>query len=594
VRHGALVLALMCLGTPVIAQISPGPLAKPHEQLEGTLQCVKCHGGGRKGKEQITSLCLDCHKEIAWLVQQQRGFHFGVREQRCSTCHPDHGGKDFALISWPGGGQQKFDHRTAGWPLDGGHQKVKCEACHKPAFRVSNAATLSARRGTDVGWVGLERQCVSCHKDVHHGGLGTTCDKCHVTMNWKTINKSSFDHDKTKYPLRGRHAEVACDKCHDFSTGKVASNPRFANCTDCHKDDHAGTATLAGRVVDCAACHVVSGWRPSTYTAVQHRQAKYPLEGRHEQVKCEACHVKNPPRVPVTQLGSAGVWMRPVAIQCRDCHADDHGGQLARRPDRSACNSCHTVKGWKPSTYTVATHATLRLRLEGRHAEIECRACHGPNRIGLPALPDTGVLGRAAVALTLKEIECAACHVDPHKGRFAANGPRAKGKGCLACHDVRTFRPSTSDVAAHATFSFALEGAHRATACVGCHVEFKQGPATKRSSLLLAASGIADLRFDAKHECADCHKTPHGRQFDARKDGGRCDACHGVDAFAPASKFDHTRDATFSTKGAHEHVPCNQCHPTDQKSGTPKSLMYRPVSGKCESCHGKEPRKGAR
>ena len=50
-------LALMCLGTPVIAQISPGPLAKPHEQLEGALQCVKCHGGGRKGgKEQITAL----------------------------------------------------------------------------------------------------------------------------------------------------------------------------------------------------------------------------------------------------------------------------------------------------------------------------------------------------------------------------------------------------------------------------------------------------------------------------------------------------------------------------------------------------------
>ena len=79
-----------------------------------------------------------------------------------------------------------------------------------------------------------------------------------------------------------------------------------------------------------------------------------------------------------------------------------------------------------------------------------------------------------------------------------------------------------------------------------------------------------------------------GDQFDARNDRGRCEACHGVDAFAPASKFDHTRDATFSTRGAHEHVPCNQCHPTDKKGRTPKALIYRPVSGKCESCHGKE------
>jgi hypothetical protein len=580
----------MCVGTPVIAQISPGPLAKAHQQLEGALQCAKCHGGGRR-KELMTSLCLDCHKEIAWLVEQKRGFHAGVREQRCTSCHPDHGGSDFALISWPGGDVQRFDHGTTGWPLDGGHRKVKCEGCHKAAFRVSTAATLSTRRGPDWGWVGLERRCVSCHADVHRGRLGAACDKCHVTMNWKTITKSSFDHDKTKYPLRGRHVEVACEKCHDFSGGKVSSSARFASCTDCHKDAHAGTATLAGRVVDCAPCHVVGGWQPATYTVAQHRLAKYPLEGRHEQVKCGACHVKHPPRVPVTQLGSANVWMRPAAGQCRDCHADDHGGQLARRPDRGACGVCHTVKGWKPSTYTVATHATLRLHLEGRHAAIECRACHGPNRTGLPALPDTQVLGRAGVALTLKEIDCVACHVDPHKGRFAAGGSRAQGHGCLACHDVRTFRPSTADVAAHSTFSFVLEGAHRATACVACHEEFKQAGAAKRSSLLLAASGIPELRFEAKHACADCHQTPHGSQFDARNDRGRCEACHGVDAFAPASKFDHTRDATFSTRGAHERVACNQCHPTDRKARTSQALIYRPVSGKCESCHGQEQKK---
>jgi hypothetical protein len=206
-------------------------------------------------------------------------------------------------------------------------------------------------------------------------------------------------------------------------------------------------------------------------------------------------------------------------------------------------------------------------------------------------LPDTQVIGRAAVAFTLKEIECAACHVDPHKGRFAAGGARAKGKGCIACHDVRTFRPSTADVAAHAKFSFPLEGAHRATACVGCHEEMKQTGATPRSSLLLAVSGSAELRFEAKHDCVDCHKTPHGRQFDARKDRGRCDACHGVEAFAPASKFDHTKDATFSTRGAHERVACSQCHSKDSKGATPNVVIYRPVSGKCESCHGNEPKK---
>jgi len=593
VRYAGLLLALVCVASPLAGQISPGPLAKPHQQLEGTLQCVKCHGATRGRKEQMTALCLDCHKEIGWLVQRQRGFHAGVREQRCTECHPDHAGRDFALISWPGGSPEKFDHGTTGWALDGGHKKVKCADCHKGAFRVSEAATLSARRAPDWGWVGLERRCATCHEDVHHGHLGTTCDKCHVTLNWKTINKSSFDHDKTKYPLRGKHVEVACEKCHDFSAGKMASNPKFATCTDCHKDDHAGTATLAGRVVDCAQCHTVAGWQPSTYTVAQHRLAKYPLEGRHEQVKCAACHLKHPPAVPATQLGTAGVLMRPVFAQCRDCHADDHGGQLARRLDRGACNACHTVKGWKPSTYTVAMHATLRLPLEGRHAEVACRACHGPNRVGLPALPDTTVIGRAAVAFKLKEIDCVACHVDPHKGRFAVGGAKPQSKGCLACHTVRTFRPSTADVAAHGKFSFALDGAHRATACVECHDEFKRPVPATRSSLLQAAGGMAPLTFEAKHDCVACHEMPHGRQFDARKDKGRCDACHGTDAFAPASNFNHDKDATFSTRGAHERVPCNQCHPVDPQSRN-KGLLYRPVSGKCESCHGKDSRKGSK
>ena len=96
------------------------------------------------------------------------------------------------------------------------------------------------------------------------------------------------------------------------------------------------------------------------------------------------------------------------------------------------------------------------------------------------------------------------------------------------------------------------------------------------------------LRLEAKKTCVDCHETVHGTQFDARKDKGACDACHGEDAFVPATKFNHDRDATFKLRGGHEGVPCNRCHPSDLTSTDPKRLIYRPVQGKCESCHGKE------
>jgi hypothetical protein len=661
VRYGGLALALACYGTSVAAQISPGPLARTHQQLEGALQCGKCHSGGNKA--QMTSLCLSCHKEIAWLVERDRGLHAGVRAQRCAACHPDHAGRDFAMISWPGGAPQRFDHTSARWPLEGSHRKAQCVDCHKAALRVSAAAKLSERRGPDWGWVGLERNCVTCHEDSHRGALGGACLKCHDVEHWKpapqfdhaktdyplsgahatvkcaachldaklhlasdrrgnpiplyrplahgecapchedphrgrlgaacsdchvtsafkTISRARFDHDRTRYPLRGRHREVACEKCHDFAGGKVAQSRPFASCTDCHGDAHAGTATLAARAVDCAACHAVDGWVPATYTVAQHRLTKYALEGRHQQVKCAACHLKHPATVPSAKLGSAGVWMRPVAGQCRDCHGDDHGAQLASRPDRGACSACHRVDGWTPSTFTVAAHATLRLGLEGRHAVVACARCHGPDRKGLPPLPGTQVLGRAGVAFKLKEIECAACHVDPHDARY----PR-----CVDCHGLQQFRPSLVDIATHRRYKFPLEAAHGAVPCVACHRELEH-PATT-SSLTLVRWSLPPLLFAApKGGCEGCHANPHGGQFVKRVDRGACESCHGAATFRPATRFDHDRDAAFSLKGAHANVPCSRCHPSTRGADGKLRVTYRPVSAKCEACHGDGGRRGS-
>lgn len=579
-RVVGIVCVLAAAGRPLAAQISPGRLARPHQELEGTLRCMACHDVARNA--EMNTLCVACHKEIAWLVGRDRGLHARVKAQRCASCHPDHAGASFAMIAWPDGGSpERFDHTRAGWPLTGKHEKLKCADCHKPALRVSEAARQSPRRGPDPGWLGLEQGCVTCHRDPHRNRLGPKCTECHVTTSWKDIGRSAFNHDRTRYPLRGKHAGVRCEKCHDFSGGKLVNTTvRFATCTDCHRDAHATTATLAGRTVDCASCHVVNGWTPSTYTVAQHRQAAYRLEGRHERVACDACHIKRPPGVMAATLGTAAVWMRPVATRCQSCHADDHNGQLARRAGAGACDGCHTVAGWTPSTYTIATHATLRLGLTGRHAEIRCAACHGPTRPGLPALASAQVLGKARVAVTLTEVACASCHLDPHRGKV----PR-----CLDCHDTRTFRPSSVDVAAHDRYRLKLEGAHRAVPCVACHVDMKH-PATT-SSLVATRWTFAPLSFASPaNGCAGCHATPHGTQFAER---GACDRCHGVASFRPADRFDHERDARFSLKGAHASVACARCHLTRRSAPGKTVVMYRPISGKCETCHSEDTRRGS-
>jgi hypothetical protein len=277
--------------------------------------------------------------------------------------------------------------------------------------------------------------------------------------------------------------------------------------------------------------------------------------------------------------------MRPGFAKCRDCHRDDHAGQLAGRPGEDACAGCHTVHGWRSTTYTVSAHATTRFRLDGRHADVACRACHGPARTGLPAFAATPALGRAGVRFRLGELECTSCHVDPHEGRFAARGARPMPGGCGACHSTRSYHPSSVDVAAHARYRFALEGAHRAVACVGCHAELKRGAA--RSSLVQVRWTGAPLLFRTRTSaCEGCHDTPHDEQFARRPDKGRCDSCHDVAAFRPASRFDHERDAKYPLRGGHANVPCGKCHPTVTRPDHTRWIRYRPVSRRCEDCHG--------
>ncbi len=658
-------LATLALGVgaaPLAAQISPGPLARPHHELEGPRQCTRCHGGGR---ESLSSQCTSCHQDIAWLRERKRGYHARDGRGECASCHPDHAGPDFALVQWPDQTPERFAHARAGWELAGSHRDLACDQCHTARLRTGPAARLSARKSPG-GWVGLDPECSSCHEDVHRGALdrdcatchdagkwtvtpgfdhdrthypltgehstvgcdkchlaprlaprrdpaghlipiytpvphaqcsschedphagrlGPACDRCHTTRGFRTIDRNRFDHDRTRYPLRGRHAAVACAGCHDFRKPD-GKRPPFATCRSCHSDPHGGTATLAGQEVDCEACHTVAGFLPSSFSLSRHQATRYPLEGKHRRVRCAACHAREPGSAP-SRWGSARVVLRPAFAACRDCHADDHGTQLAARPDRGECAVCHSVQGCVPSRFDRSAHARLKLPLEGRHAAIPCSACHGARRPGLPPITlAAAALGRAGVALRLAQTDCADCHADPHRGRFAPGGPRAQAQGCLACHTAERFRPSTVDQAAHQRYALPLEGAHRAVPCFGCHREITPGAAAPRPTLVAAAAPFPLLTFARPSGCADCHADPHGGQFAARRDGGQCDGCHGVDAFAPASRFDHDRDAAFPLRGAHEKVPCRRCHPTDLTApGPTPRLVYRPVSGKCENCHG--------
>jgi hypothetical protein len=193
--------------------------------------------------------------------------------------------------------------------------------------------------------------------------------------------------------------------------------------------------------------------------------------------------------------------------------------------------------------------------------------------------------GLAKVAVTLQGAACADCHVDPHGGRYNRGGALPVEGDCATCHSATSFRPSLVDGTRHDRFTFRLEGAHRAVACVSCHEELRASKAT--STLVSSARGV--MRFPAAttatRTCATCHENPHGNQFAGRKKA-TCESCHGVDVFAPARLFDHERDASFSLRGAHAKVACASCHAPTSVAGKPMTV-YRPLSGRCEDCHDK-------
>jgi hypothetical protein len=559
----------------VRAQVSPGPLAQAHANLDGALQCLKCHERGNP-PGAMDRRCLACHDEVAWMRDRERGFHARVADRPCASCHPDHGGRAFRLVAWDEGSPERFDHRRAGWALEGKHAGLECRACHQPRLQTSGAAALLRQKDHAKSWLGLETACASCHEDPHRGQIGTRCESCHGVSAWKPA--SGFDHQKTDYPLTGAHVKTECAACHLAPRVVTAQDAKgqpiaqwkplaHAECGACHKDPHAGRFGAA-----CAKCHTTADFKVIETSRFDHDRTRYPLSGGHARVKCERCH---DPKL--------GWGAKPRFDRCGACHRDAHNGTATLAGAPADCASCHDVNAFRPSTYTAAQHQRSAYPLAGRHGSAACSGCHSQ-------LPEGAVaavaLGPSRVVLRPRRARCTDCHVDPHGGRY--DKPRAGVRGdepCLACHRLEGFHPSSMDVAAHARTAFVLEGAHRAVPCQACHAELRGRGAA--STLLSAAVRVKPLGFQvAKQACADCHETPHGDQFAARRDRGACQSCHGVESFAPATAFDHNRDAAFKLEGAHARTPCARCHPSQRAANGRMRIVYRPLSLRCESCHG--------
>jgi len=540
-------LLVLFLGAASLsAQISPGPLSKPHQSLSGSTQCTTCHVVG-KGSAVLN--CKGCHTEIAGEISAARGLHsrFANKED-CAKCHSEHNGEDFPLIHWLPS-LKGFDHSQTGYILLGKHAGIPCEQCHTASHVSASVRPLIRMKDPNRTFLGLSQDCVACHQDPHRGQLGQNCLQCHNFVDWKAATK--FDHNKTRFPLTGLHAQVTCEKCH--TPAKPGGEPRFAGipfakCSDCHADPHHGAFPQS-----CETCHTTAGWKKiPANEQFDHSKTQFPLLGKHVAVGCIQCH-------------AGGNFKKPVAFaKCSDCHTPDpHRGQFAERKDKGECSGCHTVDGWKPSLFGVKEHALTSYPLEGKHESVSCDKCHVP--------------AGAATQYKIPFAKCLDCHRDAHAGQFAAAPYENR---CELCHTVKGFRPSTYTIAQHQKSRFPLAGAHLAVTCSECHTTRSEG----------SAAAAAPYRFNDR-SCTGCHKDPHHGEFNEqmaqrRADGAArgCEACHTVKSWTDLPSFDHSK-TSFPLVGAHANVKCDQCHKPEQSGGKLTETTFKSAPTACSGCH---------
>lgn len=524
-------------------------------------------------------------------------------------------------------------------PLVQGHAKLEadCRNCH---IRFERQAQ--------------DRLCAACHKDVGrdvaqrtglHGRMKPqACRTCHTDHRGRDVriadfDKRTFDHSRTDYALRGKHAAVDCLKCH-AAPQKYSAAP--ADCASCHRKDDAHKGSLGAK---CADCHDERGWRETRF---DHGTTRFALAGAHASAKCQSCHrARDYKDVATTCVGchraedkhkgrfgekceschGAQKWAQvgfrhdtdtkyPLLgkhrdVRCTNCHTgmlyaeklatdcvschrkdDSHKGSLG-----AECGRCHAERGWRePQRFD---HARTRFALTGAHAKPPCSACHTGHVYkdvpqtcnGCHAKDDkhAGTLGAA----------CADCHTDRDwkarrfdhaRTRFPLRDAHAAATvACSACHkDVKSYRDTARECVACHRKDDKHEGQLGAD-CANCHGERRwSGVRFDHAQARFALAGAhaaleckachAGPRFrDAPRECGACHAKAdvHKRAF-----GSDCASCHNVRNWR-LWRFDHERQARYALAGAHAKVRCAACH----TAPAPVGLAAAPLQAACASCH---------
>lgn len=440
----------------------------------------------------------------------------------CSLCHQ--GGdwhtlrEDFA-----------FDHgERTGYVLEGAHRDAGCLMCHNDRGPVADFAA---------------RGCGGCHADPHLTRLGANCQDCHDQSTWYP-REAIAQHDRTRFPLVGAHAAVACFRCHPGAqVGNFAG--ASAVCGDCHQADYLRTASpnhqQVGFSQQCDSCHLPVVWAPARFD----HPASFPLANAHAGRLCSACHT--------TPNSFSG-----LSPDCASCHTDDY--LTAVEPSHPAagfgtlCLDCHDTRTFALSPWPHPDSFPL----SRGHAGRRCTQCH------------------QSQVYSGTSSDCVTCHVAAFTG---AQNPNHVAGGfstdCIDCHDTSHW---SAGQFAHPA-AFPLTNAHQRP-CTDCH------------------AGNVYTGLDPS--CSSCHLTDFQATTNPNHTtagfGTDCAGCHSTVTWIGAGVV---HPATFPLENAHNRAcadchsggyaglnpACASCHLADYNGTTDPPHVSFQMSQQCQDCH---------
>ncbi len=517
--------------------------------------CFTCHDGKTaegKSKTHIKSskLCEDCHLVTTWTIAH---FNHETTNEPCQVCHDG--------------------LHTAGKPFTHIRSTNDCASCHR---------TISWKVGV-FDHTGVVDGCFKCHDGVSATGksgahlvTSNDCQLCHNTVAW---SPSNFDHNDPVVSSTVT-APLGCVTCHD---GRRATG---------RSSQHLPTASN-----DCAACHVVTAWKP----------AKWDHTLALDVANCVTCHDGTHVTTAGAALGKVNAPSPhvPSSNACTDCHTGATGyktwagTKMNHANINTGCVQCHT----NPARFTDANGAPVQgKQLPPAHiaATDSCESCH---TIGVTFKPAILPLDHSQVVGT-----CVSCH----DGQFAGVVARSKAAtdakapphntkafdSCDACHNTSTFIPAK-------TFDHTIAG--NVSNCVSCH------NGTIAQGMLSGALGFhIPVNGGQSPVCSDCHNnfsvwTP--AVIDHTKVSGVCLDCHnGVMKISKGllttkakthittslgcenchTSFTNWKTALFDHTGLDPATKCASCHDGVQATGIVNATVPHipfPASNDCSACH---------